>query len=151
VIAVSLKQPTEKGGLGGRFPLQLSLCNKSLLTSFSLITGGCFGRAFSCSVRVYGWRMAILDLYLLVYCWLLHTIGDGVSAAAGAPSRVGVMLAIIYEASLLSLLSFAGSGSRSTHAQTLTPLLHVLDRQGIGKVTRIGGSVICLSQQLTLR
>jgi predicted helicase len=24
--------------------------------------------------------MAILDLYLLVYCWLLHTIGDGVES-----------------------------------------------------------------------
>jgi len=42
------------------------------------MTSGLLGRAFSCSVRVSGWSMALLDLCLLVYCWLLHTIGDGV-------------------------------------------------------------------------
>src|SRR5207247_5278469 len=91
VVAVSLKQPAEKGGLGGRFPLQLFLCNKSLLTSFSLMTSGLLGRAFSCSVRVSGWSMALLDLCLLVYCWLLHTIGDGVWPVAYS---VGLIVAL---------------------------------------------------------
>ena len=55
------------------------------------MTSGLLGRAFSCSVRVSGWSMALLDLCLLVYCWLLHTIGDGVYMRAFS---VGLIVAL---------------------------------------------------------
>jgi hypothetical protein len=46
MIAISLKQPAEKGGLGGRFLLPFSLCHTNLLTSFSLMTAYLLAGAF---------------------------------------------------------------------------------------------------------
>gem|GEM_PF-4130618 len=59
--------------------MQFYLCRKSLLTSFSRMTGGLLGGAFSCTFGIDGWSIAILDLRLFVYCQLLHTIRDGVA------------------------------------------------------------------------